>query len=168
MAYTLGKAIEDIGKRIGSYSGYNWRLGNLVKIRFEHSPMSETPLRRWFEQVREHSGSRRTPVLYTSFYHDEGKKYLARGGSVFRMTSDLSDPNSGYFSTDVETDHSRLWSSPSYEVGMTELWEQESYFRVPTFAVVGNDSSHLEETAPKIFLYPNEVEKETSQKQSEF
>ena len=49
MAFTLAKAIEDIEERLGPYDETKWRMGNLVKVRFEHNPFSETPLRSWFE-----------------------------------------------------------------------------------------------------------------------
>ena len=71
MAYTLSKAIEDIEIRLGPYTGNNWRLGDLVKVRYEHSPFGETPLRSFFEDLREHSGSKRTPNTHMSFYHTE-------------------------------------------------------------------------------------------------
>ena len=57
MAYTLGKAVEDIESRLGPD---NWRLGDLVKVRLEHGPLSDSPLAKWFETVTEHSGNRRT------------------------------------------------------------------------------------------------------------
>ena len=41
MAYTLGKAVEDIENRLGPD---NWRLSDLVKVRLEHGPMSDSPL----------------------------------------------------------------------------------------------------------------------------
>ena len=75
MAYTLAKAIEDIESRLGIDIESNWRMGDLIKVRFEHNPFSDTPLRGWFEQVREHSGNRRTPSMQSYFYHTEGTRY---------------------------------------------------------------------------------------------
>ena len=120
VAYSLAKAIQDIEYRLGPYPENKWRLGDLMKIKFEHSPMSNIPpFRYWFEQIREHSGNRRSVQLYMSFYHDEGTKYLHRAGSVFRMTADFSEPTFNYFSSDVEVDLSHLWSSPNYETGLS-------------------------------------------------
>lgn len=104
MAFTLGKAIEDIEGRLGPYEGTNWRMGNLVKVKYEHNPLSETILRSYFEQIRESSGNKRTPKMNMSFYHVEGHKYTVTGGSAFKMISDFSEPTSGYFAMDVETD----------------------------------------------------------------
>ena len=36
VAYTFAKAIEDIEARLGPYTGSNWRMGDLVKSRYEH------------------------------------------------------------------------------------------------------------------------------------
>ena len=70
LAYTLAKALEDMEQRLGPYSpdANNWRLGNLVKVRWEHSPFSETPLRGFFEEWRDHNGNRRTPTMQMHFY----------------------------------------------------------------------------------------------------
>ena len=52
MAYTLGKAIEDIEDQLGPFDVYNWRMRDIVKVRYEHQ-FSDTPLRSIFEQIRE-------------------------------------------------------------------------------------------------------------------
>ena len=138
MAYTLGKAVQDVEERLGPYTDSNWRMGDLIKIKFEHSPMSNVPLlSSFFEQIREHSGSRRSPNMYYSFFHYDGTRYQNRAGTVFRMTSDFSEPTSGYFSSDLETDLSHLWSTPVQENGLTSLWNNEKYFRMPTYEVAG-------------------------------
>ena len=58
-------------------------------------------------------------------------------GAVLKMVADMSEPTSAYFSMDVECDQSHLWSTPTYETGLTELWEKDRYFRVPTYETAG-------------------------------
>ena len=111
LAYTLAKALEDMELRLGPYSPAtnNWRLGNLVKVRWEHSPFSETPLRGFFEEWRDHNGNRRTPTMQMHFYQSAGKKYMVQAGAVFKMVVDMNEPTSAWFTMDVETDQSRLY-----------------------------------------------------------
>ena len=52
------------------------------------------------------------------------------------MVVDLSDPDSGHFAMDVETDQSHLWSSPTHKGnGFEKIWEEDDYFRCPTIEV---------------------------------
>ena len=104
-------ALEDMEQRLGQYSPdtNNWRLGNLVKVRWEHSPFSETPLRGFFEEWRDHNGNRRTPTMQMHFYQSAGKKYMVQAGAVFKMVVDMNEPTSAWFTMDVETDQSRLY-----------------------------------------------------------
>ena len=106
VAYTLAKAIQDLELRLGPYQQHdnNWRLGNLVKVRLEHSPFSETPLRSLFEEWRDHNGNRRTPTMQMHFYQSAGKKFMVQAGAVFKMVVDMNEPTSAFFAMDVETD----------------------------------------------------------------
>ena len=70
--------------------------------------------------------------MHTYFKHREEKRYHVAAASILRMLSDLSDPTSNYYAMDVETDQSRLWSTPKFERGFREIWEENTYFRVPT------------------------------------
>ena len=158
MAFTLAKAMEDIEERLGPYSESNWRMGNLLKVRIEHSPFSELPIRGYFEQIREHSGNRRTPNMYMHFDHTEGHRYYAKGGTVFRMVVDFSEPTSAWFATDGEVDQSNLWATPRYDnKGLTDIWENNRYFRMPTYELPGQIRFKLRETSKTIILYPGEI-----------
>ena len=157
MAFTLAKAIMDLEERLGPYDGTNWRMGDLVKVRYEHNPFSETILRSKFEQIREESGNRRTPSMHMHFYHTEGARYQVQGGPVFKQVHDFSEPTSSFFAMDVELDQSHLWSTQTFEPGLTQLWEKSRYFRMPTFELAGQIRFKLKETAKTVMLYPGEI-----------
>ena len=132
MAYTLMKAIDDLESRLGPYTGNNWRQGDLFKVRYEHQ-FSETPMRSQFEEVRSHDGNGRTPQMHMWFYHQEGELYQAHSGQIFRMIQDMSDQEFALYAQDVEIDQSRLWNTKTFERSMTDIWNDNDYFRVPTF-----------------------------------
>ena len=159
VAYTFAKAIEDIETRLGPYTGSNWRMGDLVKSRYEHQFGTIAPLRPIFEEMREHSGNGRTNRMHNVFYHFEGMRFQSVSGSIFRMINDMSEPNMSYLAMDVETDQSRLWNTQKYERGMSQIWNDDDYFKLPTYEVANEPKFQLSETSKKIFLYPNAAPK---------
>ena len=56
MTYTLARAIEDIEGQLGAYTGSNWQMKDLIKIRYTH-PFSDLPIRSWFHDIRDDSGN---------------------------------------------------------------------------------------------------------------
>ena len=105
MVYTLVKAVEDIESRLGTldFQTNNWRFGKLNNIRKEHSPLTETPLRYFFDDTQEGQGNRRTVNLN----HDlptQKERYEGSGGPIFRMISDYTDPTSVYVTPDNGVD----------------------------------------------------------------
>ena len=49
---------------------------------------------------------------------------------------------------------------------MTDLWERDRHFRVPTYEVADQIRFKLKETYKKIFLFPDETEERPDQKKS--
>ena len=70
----------------------NWQFGHINKVRFTHSPFSETPLKSGYEMVAEQEGNGRT--LNMAFAQKWGKNgpFVAIAGSVYRQIIDLGDP----------------------------------------------------------------------------
>ena len=97
--------------------------------------------------------------MFVHFKHGELKPYTCDNGSIFRMINDMGDPLSSHFSMNVETDQSKLWKTPTYKRGFTEIWNEDDYFRLPTFEVANQQKFQLTETAKQIFLYPSTVPK---------
>ena len=153
MAFTLAKAVMDVEERLGPYSEDNWRLGNLVKVRFEHLPFSDTPLRGLFEEWRDHSGNRRTPTMQMHFYQTTKKRYMVQAGAVFKMIIDMNDPASAEFTMDTEVDMAGLKGAPKLGK-FSELWQNDEHFRVPTRDLAGSAPFNLNETSAKIILNP--------------
>ena len=153
LAYTLVKAIEDLEQVLGPYDQKTWQMQNLKPVRYEH-PLGETPLRSYFEDRRSHAGGKRTPSMQLSFYHDHRDPYDVAFGSVFKSLFDLSEPTSAYFSLDVELNQSALLGKKKVDRGLVHIWENERYFRLPTWELADQIRFKLHETEESTFLHP--------------
>ena len=75
------------------------------------------------------------------------------------MIQDMAISDSALFASDTETDQSRLWLTPTHEISMRDVWNEDDYIRLPTFERAGEPKFNLTETAQKIFLHPGKVPK---------
>ena len=71
------------------------------------------------------------------------------------MIIDLNDPTSTEFTMDTEVDMARVAGAPKLEKTMTELWQNDKHFIVPTRELAGGPGFNLKETYEKILLEPS-------------
>ena len=97
--------------------------------------------------------------MYKSSYHDDNDAYIVYWGSVFRSLFDMSEPTSAYFSLDRELDQSSLYGKmPVERGGLTFIWDNGRYFRLPTKEMAEEIRFKLKETQESTFLHPTVVQ----------
>jgi len=158
MAFTLGRAVEDLEARLGPYQGSSWHLGKMRRTLYD-DPMKVTPFGKNFEEKRSQPGSARTPLMNLSNQKAEHEGYAVNYGSTFKALFDMAEPTSAYFSLDVELDQTKLYGKrPVDPPGFVSLWEHGRYFRLPTREIADEIRFKLKETEESTFLYPELVE----------
>ena len=69
---------------------------------YEHSPLSKSPLRIFFEEIRTIEGSRRTVSIACFFFHKD--PYNVKFGPIIRIIHDMGDEEKVWGSMDTGTE----------------------------------------------------------------
>jgi hypothetical protein len=118
MAFTLAKAVENVQAVVGD-KGISQR--NYFDVQINHSPLSAIPgLRNFFEEYTKGEGGKRTVQMMMGLYHSAGKSNVYGSGSVFKSITDMSDPDTAYFSLEIENDQSWLFGKEPIDGSLSE------------------------------------------------